>query len=1607
MSKKLSLLFIFISVSLFGQAQLPFVTYGSDAAIGEGDDDFRQIFFFKVDSSEKRNLFFKIFDAECGGANDNSFSGFDTKTKYSLYGGSGAFSASTVHSFNPDDADVRAGDLLRQVEMGDEPQFDNNWYVLSKVRPESGELIEGKYFFKLVVEGLSGNDANVFELFLSTSEFRNYNPEGAEMFSFSPTIRLPNYVKEAEVRFHIPANAGRLSVRNFDLEGGAVKFETAFRSGLKLTSSGRGVWQSDFIDLDFYEAGRDAAIIFGQGGEKPNDASFYVLDESGNTIPILLPVKERMANNRPNIVYEFSALSDCNSIVYDAKETNDADNNDLTYQWYFGDGAAASGIRAAHTYAEQKTYEILLLVTDNSGAVANGSFKKFNAIVNRSPVASAGNDMISSPQTAIKFDASASTDSDGKIVKYVWDLGDGKIKEGKTIEHSYLVPNRYKVKLRVEDDSYSPCNFASDELAVWVNQQPIAEAGSDQSVSINQIVSFDGSGSLDVDGKIINYLWTFGDGTTAEGAKLEKAFSSPGKYIVSLKVSDDAQTANSSHTDLVIIYVNDPPIANAGKDISIAVNEVVYLDGSLSRDNDGKLISYKWDFGDGAKDDGINVAHKYSEPGKYKVTLTVKDDSKTNSDTHSDDLEVTVNAKPKAVAGTDQVVTQSDLKFDGTNSKDDDGEVTQYIWDFGDGNKSDNPNPSHYYKEPGVYKVKLRVKDDTQTENRFAEDEFVVVVNEKPSADAGPDLKGSPGQQLIFDASFSFDPDGSIEKYSWEFSDGQKYDSKVVNRNFDRPGIYTARLTVQDNTLQEYAIDFDECVITINNQPAARAGADKLAAPGDPIIFDAFASFDPDGKIDKYLWRFSDELEPANTQTVIRSFQQPGIYFAYLTVTDNSGTQNSLAMDTVMIRINAQPISRAGENVTTCDLSISLDGSKSADPDGNPLIYKWNFGDGIEVIGGAAIIHQYKKGGTYPVILTVDDGLGLKNSFHISTLTVQINEPPKADCGDDEVVCAGELVSFNAGKSFDPEGGLLKYTWDFGDGTTGEGINPTKIYKNGGAYQVVLKVEDDSGLPCNLDTDSKVVVVTESPVAFAGEDASVCANTVVKFDGAKSRDYDGVVNNYFWDFGDGTSGGGATPTHAYDAPGIYRVTLTITGDVRGDCDNTDSDELIVTVYDAPVADFSAPEIFPVNSAVVFDATKSLGGGGEIISYEWDFNDDSKESGKIVEHTFQKFGNYFVKLNVKTNSKSDCNQTSIQKLIVINDPPKAVAVNEIIAGKNEIVLFDGAASSDADGSIISYQWDFGDGNFGEGPIVRYKYSNSGVFDASLKVTDNTTLPNNSAITKIKVVVNDNPVPIINAAASACVNEVVKFDGSASEKSGGAIKNFLWDFGDGSKGNGSVVDHSFRNPGVYNVTLLVDDGLNLGTSVSETSFKIKINTLPVVKAGKDVVSCVHTEITFDGGLSFDPDGDELFYSWDFADGNSANGKIVKYQYSATGTFEVTLTADDRFDTKCSQNSGRVKVLINSSPVAKIKPVASVFVGGAHDAVLFDGTLSNDSDGDPLIYTWDFGDGETAFGAKAFHAFKKAGKYIVHLTVTDDKNTHCSLHTTSIEINAQARP
>ena len=1593
----------------WAQEKATMITYGANAQTVEGDDDFKQVIFFTIPKTTRsERLYVRIFDPDVGGAWDQQYGEWDSQTRFRLYGGQGAYTAPTVRSPFPDEADRLAGELIADATFGVDKFSDSKWFTYADFVPGQGEKVGEASVFKLVVEGLKGDDGNIFEVVVSTHPKRNDPPDGLRIINYCPTMRLPAIGVHAELRFSVPEKVREITVHNFDLAGAYMAIQTRFRSDLNITPSEQGKWAQDKVTLEEDETGTLAALTYGGGYEMPNDATFYVTDEKGEALPILLPIYVLKRNNRPVAKVRLTPLSDCGSVLFDALGSFDEDGDALEFYWDFGDGTTGTGSRVIHQYAQPGRYEAVLVVTDTSNSVGNSSRKRFSARVNQPPVAEAGENIIGELGQTLTFNGSTSWDADGNIERYVWNFGDGTHGVGKTATHVYRKSSHYTVTLRVEDDSDSPCNFGVDQIEVWINAPPVVDIGEDHIISPGETITFSGERSYDSDGEIIAFLWDFGDGSVDSGMHVSHTFITPGTYRVMLTVRDNTPVGNNIGTDQITVIVNDPPQAVADSNRSIvAPGEEVKFDGSASVDRDGELSGFHWDLGDGTRKEGKTIIHRYEMPGLYTVQLEVTDASTTSSDTDTDSLTIFVNQAPEADAGPHQVVSSSEVGFDGTGSMDSDGTIVKYAWDFGDGSSGSGPKPVHVYGNPGTYTVRLTVTDDSNTSNGTDTDENTVVVNSVPIADAGTPLTGTPGEEITFDGSRSFDPDGEIREFFWDFGDGQTASGGIATHAYKKPGTYTAMLTVRDNTGHQSATSYDVTSVFINSPPVAIAGRDILASPGQTIEFNGARSYDPDGKTLSYQWDFSDGLETAKRSTTKRSFKKPGIYTATLTVVDDSGTNNAQAQAKVLVHVNSQPIAKAGKDIFTCETTVAFNGSASADPDGDFLTYFWDFGDGTPVQRGAKVYHTYDTPGIYPAILTVDDSTGLNNARHSASTVVTINQAPIADPGEDRTVCAGDVVLFSASGSVDPEGGLLKYHWDFGDGTEAHGMNPTKTFSKGGVYSVALTVKDDSGLPCNTDVDRIIVRVAESPVADAGPDMAVCANTEVHFDGTRSKDFDGLVNRYSWDFGDGTFQDGPKPTHVFPEPGSYVVTLTIHGDRIGDCDNVDADELIVTVNDAPIAKFTiSSQTAPVGEPIAFDASESKSGGSSIVSWNWDFGDGQSGEGETVEHVYKESGKYFVNMTIATDSETACNTAAARNIVTINDPPVAKAGPDHYVGLNQVVVFDGSGSFDPDGSIATYSWDFGDGSEAAGVQVRHQYRQAGQYTVTLRVTDQTDLTNNWAADSLVVAVNKTPVAQIAEIPPSCPGEPVLFSGKESLDPDGSIQQYLWDFGDGSTAKGVEVEHAFNAPGNYHVTLAVDDGSGVLNSTAETTVMVNINHPPTAEAGPDCLVCPGEKVTFNGSECLDRDGVIKEYGWSFGDGVTGEGKQVVHVYDMPGQYRVLLTIRDDSGSRCAGAQDAMTVQVNAPPVADAGPDLETFHGGAYDAVLFDGTRSFDPDGDPLTYRWDFGDGAVGTGPKTSHVYKRPGSFTVRLRVSDGTNTVCSESEDELKVTVKSR-
>ncbi len=1569
---------LLVSVSVISAQQtVDFVTYGADANPNEGDYDFNQAFFIKVDKSFDDSLIVSLYDVDCSGKNDVAFNKeFNSKFKFSLYGGLGAFTSRLDSNL-----DSRKGELIKEFTVSNESNYDDIWIRFAILNKKQGEFVNGSYYFKLLVEGISGDDANVFNVRIT-----NKNQKGIKIINYKPTIHLLPKMKPVQLKFNSRKNSS-ITVKNYDADGTRVYLQTPYRSKIKLKSSRNGNWKSDLIKLKKIEEDEICAVLFGPGGRRTNDAVFIILDDNENEIPINLPIVTEVSKNRLVIRKDIIHTDDCNLVVFDATKSYNINHKNITVKWVFPDGTVKRGLREEFRFKTAGKYQVVLAINDNSNSIKSGNSEKFNVVINSPPTAIAGDNILKAPNEKVYFNGKRSNDKDGWIKTYQWNFGDGNIGIGKKISHIYSMPGNYNVKLKVTDNSSSFCNSDIDSLSVSINASPKANAGNDIHCSIDEIINFDGSGSKDSDGNIILYKWNFGDRKKGVGKIVSHSFAKAGKYKVTLKVTDNSGVKNNNSTDNVTVWVNKPPIAKAGKDIEIAVDELITLDASNSFDKDGNIVEYIWSSSNQFKKAEKIFTHSFASPGKYEIKLCVKDNSGTNSEYAEDIKIITVNAKPIANAGGDRYQTNPEVLFDADKSYDLDGKIKKYHWNFGDGSSSNLKSVKHIYKNSGKYDVTLTVKDNSPASNNTATTKIEVTINAKPIADAGPNQVVAPNKIFNLSAKNSIDSDGTITSTKWFFNNVLISSKSDFEYSFNKSGSYDIQLRVADNSNHSEAIDFDNVTIIVNKAPVIVTDNYYNISVNNSVNFDASKSFDCDGNIKKYEWMLNNRVI-SNKAKFTYKFEKAGKYSINLNVTDNANVNNSISEKSIDVFVNSSPTIKCTHFINSCNNAITLSAVESFDQDGDILSFSWNLGDGT-IAKGKKVTHNYNVAGSYPVLLTVDDGRNLLNSIANAQIIVKINSAPIANAGADEIICSGDIVTLDASKSYDADGNLLKYEWDFGDSTFANGITVNKNYNTQGLYTVKLKVTDNSGLKCNSSYDTKIIKVVDAPVAFAGEDIITCSGKETFFDAYKSTDTDGIVNSFSWDFGDGTVGGGEKTSHVYKNPGVYTVILTITGELTGNCDNVDTDELTVVVEEAPIAEFSYKDSVEVNSAIEFDASLSSGRGNKITNYKWDFGDGKLGDSVVVTHKFENAGTYIVKLSISTDSKASCNSSTIRKTVYVNDSPIAIAKNNSYAKVNEILTFNASKSYDPNGKITKYNWDFGDGAFDEGINVFHSYKKSGKYKITLTVKDETNITNNFATQELFVEVNSPPKGEIELPEYDFVGNPVLI-GSKTNDVDGKVESVIWSIGELKDSTSLNFEHTFELPGKYDVMCEITDNKNAKTQLTKS---IIIYALPqlTITANRNV--CLNEKIKLIANYKIENSKIQLPIEWYMPNGKIITGKEISTKFSTAGNNKITVMLKHPNKKSDALVKKEIEISVNQPPTAIIADIKNAFIGGANDNILFDASESFDPDGNPLTYKWDMGDGIYYDGVKVFHTYLKSGTYKVTLTVSDNLDCDCS--------------
>lgn len=329
-------------------------------------------------------------------------------------------------------------------------------------------------------------------------------------------------------------------------------------------------------------------------------------------------------------------------------------------------------------------------------------------------------------------------------------------------------------------------------------------------------------------------------------------------------------------------------------------------------------------------------------------------------------------------------------------------------------------------------------------------------------------------------------------------------------------------------------------------------------------------------------------------------------------------------------------------------------------------------------------------------------------------------------------------VQLDGAGSADPDGSLQGFRWSFDDGSPdGAGTLVSHTFQLPGTYRVQLTVTDDHGATSTGSVDVRVID-GQPPVAVAvATPETGGAPLSVQFDSAGSSDPDGIITLFEWNFGDGsTVSQGQNPTHVFQQPGNYDVTLTVADD-----DGLSDVETLTIMVDPPANVLPEPSFTATPQAGAapllsqFDASGSSDPDGQIADYQWDFGDGGSASGIATSHTFNSPGVYDVTLIV-TDNESGVASTTLP--VAAGAPPTArISASPDSGTPSLAVEFDASGSSDSDGTVVGYQWDFDDGASSAAASPTHAFEDPGEYQVSLVVVDDDGLPSPPATATISV------------------------------------------------------------------------------------------------------------------------------------------------------------------------------------------------------------------------------------------------------------------------------
>jgi gliding motility-associated-like protein len=1178
-----------------------------------------------------------------------------------------------------------------------------------------------------------------------------------------------------------------------------------------------------------------------------------------------------------------------------------------------------------------------------------------------------------------------STTATGVVNSWQWDFGAG----GSSLQNptfTFTAPGNYQVSLVVSNSWGCISEAITRPNYIKVYPRPVPSFTTNTNHTCDTVLTIQFTNATTGTGPI-TYLWNFGDGQTSTQTNPSHTYTGTGVYNVTLTAQiGNTCTASVTTNFFTNIQLGKPKATIVNAPDTVCVGQTASFAGSATPAP--LAYSVKWYFtDDNTQSFGYNATHNFTTPGLYDV-LFIASSLYGCADTTRKQVYVkpgvTVDFsadKPKGCA------IPWTVQFSSSVSP---LPATQYayLWNFGDGQISTQPNPQHTYNSQGFFTVTLTVTDTsviggcTTVKQKISFIEVrVPVVNFSLVPPAG--CKPLP---VVVTAQVSniLEP---ITQYQWNFGDGFTQTTTTPGgfHIYTQTGIFNIQLTITTqqgcvvSSIIKPVVVIDTCVDDGSGGGSGGAGflVGKTCANKYGVTFT-----DTVRNTVVQSWDFGDgttaTIPPLNPISHQYSPPQKEYYVTVIRLDTISGLLDTGTKKVVIIDEKANFIPSILDicaNIRVNFTTIGIDSSKINR-------YTWNFGDGspVQIINNQFYYqvtgnylngntsHIYTDTGVFFVQLIIEDKLGCRDTS-VYTLPIVVRGPSPLFGASPRTSCVTPFtVSFTDSSLQNGSTPITEWSWNFGDGSpllvTNVDTPITHIYNNNSYvnfYTVTLNVKDAAG--CTASLSRPAYIKAYKPRAdFFSFDTLLCGRYNV-FLYNISQAYNA---NYTWHYGDGATSTGVNGAHTYAGDGLYNIKLVVT-DENGCMDSITKPAYIKIIK--PRADFTIDDTTRCAPAIIRFRDSSEYATG----WEWDFGDGGTGSlsQNPAPHIYAAPGFYTIKLKIR--SVNNCTD-SISKMIRVRGPIGSLITGPASGCKPYTI------NMRVTGQFIStYAWDFNDGTpvsaSTTDSIVSHTYPNAGKYLPNVVLTSPEGCP--YTLRAIDTVVVDSAKAAFTYNNNACANVPVQFTNTSIVPSFSSIIKYKWLFGDG--GTDSVANplHNYASPGVYDVTLIIQT-LYGCTDTLFIPGAIVVHGLPVATIAGDTLFCragLHSYTV--NTASPDP---VTGYEW-FVNGNplgtaSGSNTISHFFNAGSNLLQVKLTTVHG----CSYTANRY---VNIDSVkAGFAPNVPLICANEGQVQFFNSTYSEFG---IQQYNWLFGDGTASIDTHPTHAYTSYGDYTVTLIAT----------------------